>query len=427
MNIRKILDNVIGISLYTLVFFIPFSKSGIEICATIAIIAWIIKRGIRIKDYGLWIMGYGVWGKGYGIWREVFPRTPLNKPIATLFVISLVSIVSSVNLNLSLEGIFLKLGEYLLLFYIALDFFSEKNHADKRIKILFNIIIISVLIIFTDAVFQWITGKDFLRGHMMKRRLQASFGTPNGFAAWLIVVIPLLWAMALSNLKRTKISNAFKPFLFILSLFGLVLLGMTFSRGAWLGFLVAVSLTGFFTFFIKRQPVRVFSFTAIICLITFFALGIFVFKPIEKRLLTVTKGFEEAGFKKYVWREALNIIEDFPILGTGPNTYAYVAPNYKLIEETGHYPHNSYLQMAAETGLLGLGAFLWVLWRFFSLALKKVKKTGDLLLLGIASGLVAFLTQSFFDTNLYALQLIVLFWIMLGVGAARIARPDSDN
>ena len=76
--------------------------------------------------------------------------------------------------------------------------------------------------------------------------------------------------------------------------------------------------------------------------------------------------------------------------------------------------------MAAETGLLGLFAFLWVLFSFFKMGLQHFNQKRDYLVLGLLSGILAFLVQSFFDTNLYALQMVVLFWFMLGLTVAVI-------
>jgi O-antigen ligase len=76
--------------------------------------------------------------------------------------------------------------------------------------------------------------------------------------------------------------------------------------------------------------------------------------------------------------------------------------------------------MAAEIGILGLAIFLWFVFKLFRLGIYAVRETNDSLLLGLLAALLAFLTQSFFDVNLYALQLVTLFWFILGLTMARI-------
>ena len=61
---------------------------------------------------------------------------------------------------------------------------------------------------------------------------------------------------------------------------------------------------------------------------------------------------------------------DHPIVGVGLNNYLVRSPEYardvgtlrfaELIAERPHVVHNTYLQLFAETGLIGLGLFLIV-------------------------------------------------------------------
>ena len=128
---------------------------------------------------------------------------------------------------------------------------------------------------------------------------------------------------------------------------------------------------------------------------------------------------ESVDIRLKLWKEAITIIEDFPITGTGPNTYSIVAPSYKSQASTGFYPHNSYLHMAAEIGLLGLGTFLLTLLTLFFVTLKKIMRTKDkfkrALLAGFLSGLFGFLGHSIVDTNLFAIQLSMLMWLVMGM------------
>ena len=132
-----------------------------------------------------------------------------------------------------------------------------------------------------------------------------------------------------------------------------------------------------------------------------------------------------------VWGEAISIIKDFPLFGTGLNTYAVVGPHYKSFERGGYYPHNSYLHMAADSGLLGLGAFLWIIFTLFKTSLTNLKKIDDkfynALLAGLLAGLFAFLIHSFVDTNIYTLQLGNLMWFIMGliVAVQRIALKNN--
>ena len=86
--------------------------------------------------------------------------------------------------------------------------------------------------------------------------------------------------------------------------------------------------------------------------------------------------------------------------------------------------------MAAEIGVIGLVVFLLIvaktLRRGFRTSLSLSAEipvargeTGSAfhrtLALGLASGLLAFLIHSFFDTNLQSLPLVILFWFSVGL------------
>jgi len=68
---------------------------------------------------------------------------------------------------------------------------------------------------------------------------------------------------------------------------------------------------------------------------------------------------------------------------------------------------------------------LWIVLELFKSGIRALKRYKDPLLLGLLAGLLAFLTHSFFDTNLYALQMVVLFWYMMGLAVA-VMRLELD-
>jgi O-antigen ligase len=128
-----------------------------------------------------------------------------------------------------------------------------------------------------------------------------------------------------------------------------------------------------------------------------------------------------------LWKESLKIIRDYPLIGCGLNTYSIVAKKYRSFNGGGVYPHNSYLQKGAETGLLGLFAFLLVLFSFFRMGLRYFDKSKNYLALGFLSAILSFLVHAFFDTHLYSLQLVVLFWYMLGLTVAVVKIEEKNE
>jgi len=63
------------------------------------------------------------------------------------------------------------------------------------------------------------------------------------------------------------------------------------------------------------------------------------------------------------WRIISEIIKANPVLGLGPANYYYYTPLFPIL---GYYvvfsSHNQYVDLVAQTGLLGLFSFLWFAW-----------------------------------------------------------------
>jgi putative inorganic carbon (HCO3(-)) transporter len=123
-----------------------------------------------------------------------------------------------------------------------------------------------------------------------------------------------------------------------------------------------------------------------------------------------------------MWTNSLKLFYQHPVIGIGLNTF-YV--NYAKVREDeykdkkGSYAHNCYLQMAVETGVLGLTAFLFLILTVIFKAVKYIvsSRYGEYywLVFGLTAGIAAFLFHSAVDTNLYSLPLATLFWLGMGV------------
>jgi len=80
-------------------------------------------------------------------------------------------------------------------------------------------------------------------------------------------------------------------------------------------------------------------------------------------------------------------------------------------------PHNDFLRVGAELGLVGLGLFLWTLSRAGMRTWHALRNGGDARLAGLAAGLVAFLITSLVSNPLMLREVSFAFWIALGLAA----------
>jgi O-antigen ligase len=102
------------------------------------------------------------------------------------------------------------------------------------------------------------------------------------------------------------------------------------------------------------------------------------------------------------WRAALQIVENKPLLGTGPGTFGVTYAKIKRPEaEMARLAHNDYLQQASDSGLPGFVAFssfmIWALaWSWL-----KLGSTEDAELFAVWLGLFGWSLQEIFEFGLY--------------------------
>ncbi len=450
MNYPKILDNcdrIIRFAFYALIYFLPISIAMVEIFASTALVAFFVKRGFVFyqaiqKNQSVQT---GIGGKIWLFLQAYKPETScLSWPIGIFIFMNVLSVAFSQNLELSLKGFFFKLLQGTYLYFNFIEGFKTR----KQLQIFIIIFLVSASMMGVDSIVQLMTGKSLVYGHpLMDGRVTATFKHPNDFGSYLVVVFPLLLGIFLlygaphSYFSERKCERSGKEcswscrsLLFFLVLLIFVCLGLTLSRGAWIGAFAAL-------LFLALKFRRLIPI--------FLGLGVifwFIFIPrietirnvsmlsdsvsSQKSVHSVEKSFMDTinrqierisefggmGRIKF-WHQTLLMIKESPVLGTGLNTYSNVAVERKINQ--GGYAHNCYLQMASEIGILGLLAFLWIIGAVYRNACCHMQKIDDQFLYavsaGILAGLTGFLVHISVDTALYSVQLGNFLWVIIGI------------
>jgi O-antigen ligase len=143
------------------------------------------------------------------------------------------------------------------------------------------------------------------------------------------------------------------------------------------------------------------------------------------------KGKEKLGSSRgYIWSRSLPLLKDNLILGGGPDTFALRFPQNDLI---GKYyalgnpntvtdkPHNLYLQIALNYGIVALVAFLaiiiiYIVDSFKLYAFKEYYEKSQILGAVNSLGVIGYLFAGLFNDSVVSVAPI--FWIILGVGVS---------
>lgn len=124
-----------------------------------------------------------------------------------------------------------------------------------------------------------------------------------------------------------------------------------------------------------------------------------------------------------MWGRTLQIAKDFPILGSGLGTFRYAYTGYDRPGEwmSTDHAHNDYLQLVAETGLLGAIVLAWAVAVFLRRVVVPIARTTAPIrwtTAGCLSAVVAILVHTVFDFSLQIPAVALEFAITVGLLAA---------
>lgn len=403
----RILDKILEYSLYGLAFFIPISIALVETFTITAIVVFFLKTILSLKQ------------KPQGDTRLSTFLTPAHIFLLLFFVFCGLSLMhSGPYLSKGLNALLGKWGKFMMLFCVA----AASLDSEKRFRNITFVFLASGALVAIDAFSQKFLGLEFLLHRPMiavqyagrlEYAVTGALKHSNNLAAYLICVIPLLAGMA-AALKRP--AGIQKPFtvqtLYRSALLTVILLltfclVQTFSRGGWLGFFVAGALM--FCFLPKKKFFLIFG-------VVFGSLILLIPGVLERVAGSLHSGGDSGRYQ--LWNGAWAMIAEHPWLGKGVGTFMAFFQDY-VKGRGAMYAHNCFLQMWAETGILGLLSFLLfvgaVLRGGFLAFRRRAGEEMTPVLVGLLCGVVAFLVQSSLDTNLYSLQPSAMFWLFLGM------------
>ncbi|MDO8311838.1 MAG: O-antigen ligase family protein [Sideroxyarcus sp.] len=134
-----------------------------------------------------------------------------------------------------------------------------------------------------------------------------------------------------------------------------------------------------------------------------------------------------------VSQNTFNILHDYPLVGTGGGSFHAVYPRYRPATIGAYYNHaeDDYLELAADTGLVGLGLLGSMVLMSLGVALAALYRRRDPLLRGMAfasvMGIIALLIHSTVDFNLQIPANAATFMLILALGWIALSLDRSTK
>lgn len=341
-------------------------------------------------------------------------------------------------------GIFLLLVKYII------------NTDEKFVKNLKNILLFIFILLFIDSLVQFIFGKNILGFSHPPGRITSFFGDESVMGSYIVRMCPLL--IALTYINR---GNKYE-FIFILSS-SFILSILSGERTSIVLFLILISLLFLvWDYYTKKKILYFFIF--VIFILSSFTLIVTTNEKAKFRLVDQTLSQINFNYKKnkpffkdvkvdgktrvlarndtllplqyHLYYEASkNIFLDNLIFGSGAKSYRYISrsekyllvkthaalrdkpkdfvyPGFTNLKSSNLHPHNIYLQLLSETGLLG-GLFIFLTFIYVSLLIffSKIGFEKKVILISIFMNLYPFITTGNFLNN----WISIVYFYPLGI------------
>jgi O-antigen ligase/Flp pilus assembly protein TadD len=264
-------------------------------------------------------------------------------------------------------------------------------------------------------------------------RASGPFVNPDHFANYIALILPLTIAAALGALPGISLAQNRGAQIFfgvsVLILCSTLLLSL--SRSAWLSTLAALAIFAWAgcrdcapgSRFINNRRVLVAAVAlAVVLGAALFFIGSGGRHQVDTRLAeTVHRDIGLVG-RAAIWRDTLPMIRDFSLFGVGLGVWPELYLRYRQppwMPDFYRTAHNDYLQVLAETGIVGIALLGWCFAGLARALLRSLKESSPRFIpsiLGIFAGCAAMAVHEGLDGNLQVPANAVMFVVLLALG-----------
>ncbi len=353
--------------------------------------------------------------------RFCYIRTNLDFLLILFAGILVISALSSFALENSILVVLVYLA-FIASYFLIVNTVTTK----KQFYVLLSLLAVGALLVALYGIYQYVFG--FSGGDVwidndmfsdIETRVVSTFENPNVLGEYLLLIIPVTVALVWSAPKNY---NRF----YHLLITGALMLCMifTFSRGNWIGLMVAFFL--FFAFYDRK-----FIWFGILLLLLS---PLFLPDSIINRFMSVGDMKDTStSYRVNIWFGTLAMLKDYWFCGIGPGTEAFniVYPYYAYSGVVAPHSHNLFLQILVEDGIMGFLVFLSILIVYFKSVISCVVKAkrGVLkaTLIGLGAGMAGFLVQGLFDNVWYNYRIVLFFFLALGIAMCGIRCLEGEE
>ena len=311
---------------------------------------------------------------------------PINKWIYAYALVYLVCTLTSVNVSSNIKGGALSLV-FILFPIVLVNVVRKKRNAD----ILTAVLVISGFAVAAIGILQLLRGAtsttkwiDESFNEDISLRVYSTLDNPNVLSEYLLLIIPLGAAMTLTaGTVNGRIASGVATAAMIAAMI------LTYSRGG-------------DTILSRFQSIGNLSDTS-------------------------------TNYRVSIWIGTVAMLKDYWLtgVGTGIEAFRNIYPVYSQHSALAQHSHSLYLQILAEMGISGGIVFLGVIFCTVRQCASRIRRGADrtlkIRLAAILSGLAGFMLQSGTDYSFYNYRVMLVFWMVIGLGAVLARLPEESG
>ncbi|MFC1725715.1 O-antigen ligase family protein [candidate division KSB1 bacterium] len=396
-------------SIYGFAFSSTFSVAAGQIFLSFVVLSWLIKMILNKKI--------------------IYRKSPID-----IFILAY--LISQVIASLFSQYKIESLSNVLNNEWIVILFFAIASNIDEEsFKRAIIILITSSAIVSIYSIGQHYFGYDIYRSRTL--RLYGGFYRAEGFFGMCLTYGGYVMAVTVTAMGGffSHTHRKLKWFFGVTSLVLFYSVIVSYTRSNW----IAVHLAGFVLSFLKgfRYILVFIGFILVFWLmIYYFHTSLLTFKSFES-MVDVSQDMPKSNMARLeLWKKSLEIFKDHPIFGLGIGQLKKVHDEYDfpVVARYGH-PHNDFLNIGVNSGLIGLIPFVLIWFIFFKSVLRKYFFSEDVnknslllsLVLGGAIAVFGFLVSGLFQCYYTDLEDGMLWWFITALTMGALSFGTSNE
>ena len=375
---------------------------------------------VRVDDFLLLLIGFGQLARA-AVYREVglFSWTPLNRYITFYMLACAIATGAGILFGRVrfITGFFfvLKYFEYFIVYFMLVNNLDSKEQAKRFL----------VAIFLTAAIVSLVAVAQIPSGGRVVAPFEGDQGEPNTLGGYLLLVASIVGGVLL---HRDAVQG-FRDRFALMALLGLIFIPILFtlSRATWLA-----AIPVYLAFLVLSHHRVLLGLVGVAALIVApYAMPEAVVKRIFYTVETERSTWAQQQQEEFAgitfdtsssarirsWKYALKDFPKHPILGYGVTGWRFIDAQY--------------LRVLLETGLLGLSAFLLLIWVTLKQSWHTYRTVRDPLFQGVAMGFIvgtlALLAHALMANTFIIVRIMEPYWLLAAIVIAAPSLQQAET